>query len=173
VIFGGISSSAYTYAAMGLVPPSVMPIGVNGQAFQVTAAPGTTTDPSQAWVGFGFSFQGPPCLNAKSFSGVQFTLNGDLGTCGLQFSVVTSEDISTAYNPYGACAAEPCYPPMSAPLSIGTTTVRFAEMSGGMPMSMVDSTALVGIQWTLNLPTDAAIPPCVASFTVSDVSFVP
>jgi hypothetical protein len=46
-------------------------------------------------------------------------------------------------------------------------------MSGGMPMSMVDSTALVGIQWTLNLPTDAAIPPCVASFTVSDVSFVP
>lgn len=172
-ILGDLASVLYTFSGTGVARPVVMPIGVNGRAFQVTIAPGVAADPSQAFAGFGFDFGFPACVDARSFSGVEFTVSGDLGTCGLVFSAVTSEDTSLAYNPLGACTAEPCYPPMSAPLSIGTTVVRFKDLSGGMPMSAVDPSALVGVQWTLNLPTDAAIPPCVASFTISDVSFVP
>jgi hypothetical protein len=175
VVLGGFPSWPYVFAAAGLNPPSVVRIGADGQplAVQVTASPGIATDPSQAWSGFGFNFQAPPCLDARAFSGVRFTVSGDLGTCGLQFSVVTSEDASPTHNPLGACPAEPCYPPTLGPVSIGPTTVSFEDLSGGMPMSTVDRAVLLGIQWTLDLPTDAAIPACIASFTVSDISFVP
>jgi hypothetical protein len=155
------------------MPPSVTPLVGSSLAFQVTAAPGVATDPSQAFAGFGFGFGNPPCVDARTFSGVQFTVSGSLGTCDLRFSVVTSEDNAIDNGPFGACTAQPCYPPISGPLSVGTTTVTFSEMSGGMPMSTVDAAALNGIQWLLNLPTDAAIPSCVANFTISDVSFVP
>ena len=173
-IFDGIPlSPVYTFAGTGLMPPTVTPITGSLQAYQVTAAPGATTDPSQAFSGFGFNFGEPSCLDANPFSGVSFTVLGDLGTCTLRFSLVTSEDTSIAYNPLGACTAEPCYPPMSPPVSLGASTVGFADLSGGMPMPMIDARSLIGIQWTLVPPTDAATPLCVANFTISNVSFVP
>jgi len=173
ILDAGLMTPLYTYAAAGLRAPDVVPTSpASFSSYDVTVNPGVSADPSQAWVGFGFNFQNPSCVDASLFSGVRFTITGTLGTCSLNVSVVTSEDSLTPRNPFGACTMEPCYPPMSGPLSTGTSTVSFAEMTGGMPMATVDARALNGIQWTLNVPTDPTTPPCVASFTLSDVSFV-
>ena len=41
-----------------------------------------------------------------------------------------------------------------------------------MPDPTLDPTTLNDIAWDVNVPTDGMTAPCVASFTVSDVSFV-
>ena len=60
---GTFSFGLYTYAAAGLMPPVVTPSVSQSdgsvQAVQVTANPGATTDPSQAFAGFGFGFGNP------------------------------------------------------------------------------------------------------------------
>jgi hypothetical protein len=168
VILDAQTSGQFTFAGMGLGPPTVT--STAPQTYQVSLRPGRTSDPTQAWVGFGFPFRS--CIDASQYAGVRFTITGDLGACRLVFSVVTSEDNSTMSGPEGACTATMCYQPMSGPLAPGTTTVTFAEMTGGMPMDGVDPAALNGIQWTALLPTDETLPPCNANFVVSDVSFV-
>ena len=50
--------------------------------------------------------------------------------------------------------------------------VHFSDMSGGMPLPTLDPAALNDISWSIYVPTDGVTAPCVASFTVSDVSFV-
>jgi hypothetical protein len=62
--------------------------------------------------------------------------------------------------------------PSSGPITTGTNVIRFADMTGGTPLATVDATALNGVQWTLTAPTDGVTAPCVATFTISDVSFV-
>jgi hypothetical protein len=67
------------------------------------------------------------------------------------------------------CAASQCFGPVSAPITIGTTTIHFTDVTGGSPVATVDPSALNDIQWTLTVPSDGTA--CVANFTVSDVSF--
>ena len=169
-------STPFTFAATGLTPPVVTtvtsPDGVT-QSLHVEANPGISADLAQNFAGFGLGFGFPGCVDASAFTGVKFTITGDLGTCALTFNVVPSEDNSVAFGPLGTCTATQCFGPMSAPLTTGTTVVRFADMSGGMPLATVDATALNDLGWTLTVPTDGTTAPCVASFTVGDVSFVP
>jgi len=74
---------------------------------------------------------------------------------------------------FGAAGtAELCFGPFSAQLGTGITVVRSAEMSGGMPMSSTDASALQGTQWALNAPIDGVTAPCQADFTITNVSFV-
>jgi Concanavalin A-like lectin/glucanases superfamily len=166
--FSGPVGSAFTFAAPGLTAP-VVTEDPSTQALQVSVDTGTTTDPLNAFVGFGFPFINPPCADASAFTGVTFTVTGDLGNCALRLSLVPSEDNSTAFGPEGVCTASQCFGPLSAPLTTGTTTVHFTDLTGGSPVATVDPTALNDIQWTLNVPTDGTA--CVANFTVSDVSF--
>ena len=173
IFASGLSLFPYTYGGMGEMPPVVDPTAPGSRTFHVTANPGPVTDPTQAFVGFGLSFSIPPCIDASQFTAVRFTIAGNLGTCDLRVSLVTSEDNAVMYNPNGACVASMCYPPSSGPLTTGTSTVAFTDMVGGMPMPMVDPRSLNGIQWTLNLPTDPTVAPCVADFTVSEAAFVP
>jgi hypothetical protein len=141
------------------------------QALQVTATPGTTTDPFNAFTGFGLFFSAPPCVNATQYNGVAFNLTGDLGTCGLNVFVVTNEDQTVGNG--GTCPdAGSCVSPFSAPLAVGPQLVHFSDLSGGIPDAVVDPTAINGIGWTLNVPTDGVTAPCTASFTISKVSFV-
>lgn len=143
------------------------------QGLQVTASPGISTDPNNAYSGFGLYFSAPPCLNSTAYDAVEFTITGSLGTCSLNAFVVPSEDNSLANGPLGACpAASSCVSPFSAPLGIGTTIVRFADMTGGTPDATVDASALNDIGWTLTVPTDGVTAPCKANITISNVSFV-
>jgi hypothetical protein len=167
----------FTFAATGtaLSPPTATtlfnPDGTT-QGLQVSASPGTTTDPNNAFVGFGWGFGFPACLDASAFTGVQFTITGDLGTCGLQLTLTPSENNAVQFGPVGVCTAAACGGPFSGPVGVGTTVVNFADLTGGSPLATLDATALNAIGWNLTVPTDGVTAPCVASFTVTNVSFV-
>lgn len=141
-------------------------------ALQISANPGSTTDLANNYLGVGFSFSNPGCVDASAYTGVQFTVAGDLGTCSLRFTLVTSEDQPVMYG--GVCTAATCVSPMSGPLSVGTNVVNFSDLNlFGGPLTTINPAALNSIQWTLLVPTDGVTAPCVANFTVSNVSFVP
>jgi len=177
LITGSLATPAggtFTFNSPSLTPPTLTPtLGCDGsvQSLQVSAAPGTTTDPFNAFSGFGFYFSYPPCVNATAYNAVAFTIAGDLGTCGLNVFVVTNED-STIKNG-GTCPdSGSCVSPYSGSLTKGKHVVRFKDLAGGIPDPTVDVTAINGVGWTLNVPTDGVTAPCKASFTVSNVSFV-
>ena len=169
-----IGGGSYTYAAPGLSAPvlslAAAPAGSTGQALEVVANPGLTTDPSNAWSGFGVGFD--MCVDASAYTGVAFTITGGLGDCALTFSPVFSEDNSVTDDPtFGSCTAASCFTGQSAPLSPGTSIVHFADVIGGSPQTFVDPRALTGVQWQLNAPTDG-VSVCAANFAVTNVTFV-
>jgi hypothetical protein len=114
------------------------------------------------------------CTDASSYSGISFTINGDLGACPLQFSAQFSEDDDVVSDPsFGSCTATTCYPPSVQPVGAGTTTVRFADLTGGNPLTTVDAARLTGVHWQVSPPTGAGAASCSANFTIDNVSFVP
>jgi len=162
----------FAFSATGLSEPTVTPtFAPDGSiaSVQVVASPGVSTDPFNAFSGLGFFFTSPSCVNAKAFSGLQFTVTGDLGTCSLNTFVSINEDQTIANG--GTCAQASCVSPFSPPLSLGTSVVPFTALAGGTPDLTVDPTAVNGIGWTLNVPTDGVTAPCRASFTISNVAF--
>ena len=170
------AQASYTFAAPGLAVPVVTPIfnpDGSTQGLQISATPGTSTDPANAFLGFGMGFFNPPCLDASAYNAVRFTVSGDLGTCALVGSLVPSNDNSTVNGGFGFCTAgSACFPPQSGPLTTGVNVVHFADMTGGSPVPTLNAAGLNAVQWVLNVPTDGVTAPCVANFTVSDVSFI-
>jgi hypothetical protein len=167
--------ATFVFAGPGLTAPVVSRVIAADdslQALQATINPGATTDPANAFLGFGLAFGNPPCLDASAYTGVKFTVSGDLGTCGLAFSALISEDNSAAFGPFGTCTSATCVSPFSGPLGLGTHVVPFSSMSGGVPVAKIDPTALNGVQWTLFPPSDGVTAPCVASLTITDIAFV-
>ena len=161
---GALATKPYGYAAPGLTVPLVQPLPlVDGarSGLEVTFAPETAA----GWAGFGLSFAG--CVDASAYTGVRFTVAGELGTCALSFGVVPSEQQLVTFG--GSCTGE-CIPPFSPPLALGTTTVAFAELAGGAPEGPVDQTRLQNAQWSLKSMGGV---PCRARLTVTDVAFVP
>lgn len=169
-----LGGGVYTYAANGLAAPVVgLASSGSGQALAITSVPGTPTDAANAWLGFGLGFGS--CLDASSYTGVSFTVSGDLSTCTLALSANFSEDSSITSNPaFGSCTSSSCYSPTSAVLATALTqttfTVPFASINiGGSPQTMVDTKAITGVQWNLMAPLDGS---CNANFTIDDVKFV-
>ena len=173
----GLGGGSFTYAAAFLKAPtlSLEPKG-DGQALRVVSTPEAPVDSGDAWLGFGFGlgYAGGGCLDASAYGGVQFTIDGSLGTCQLRFGVQFSQDDKVEDNPTGGSCTlgNQCYPPLSGALlpgADGIVMVTFAQMSGGSPMKTVDATTITGINWQLVAPLTGDA--CVASFTVDDVSF--
>jgi hypothetical protein len=161
---GALAAKPYGYAAPGLTEPLVQPLPSADGALpgvQVTFAPENAT----GWAGFGLAFAG--CVDASAYTGVRFTVGGELGTCALSFGVVPTEQQLVAFG--GSCSGE-CIPPASAPLAVGTTTVSFSDMIGGAPDGPVDQARLQNVQWSLKSMGGV---PCRARVTVTDVAFVP
>jgi len=182
VIFGssfGIAGSfgIFSFAAPGLTAPVATAVtdpntGVF-QAIQVSANPGVPTDANSSFLGFGVGFGNPACTDASAFNAVQFTITGDLGTCTMTTSLVPSENNSVSTGPEGVCTTPGgCFGPFSGPVTTGVNVVKFADMTGGVPLATLDATALNDISWNLTAPSDGVTAPCVANLTVSDVSFV-
>jgi len=176
-VLAGLGGGTFTYAAPFLNAPtlSLEPKG-DGQALRVLASPGVPVDSGDAWLGFGFGlgYLDGGCLDASEYGGVQFTIDGSLGTCQLRFGVSISEDDKIEDNPGGGSCAlgAQCYSPLSGALlpgADGIVMVPFAQISGGSPTKTVDATAITGVNWQLVAPVTGD--PCVASFTVDDVSF--
>jgi hypothetical protein len=182
-ITGSASSPAggtYTYAAAGLTAPQVTPITSSDgllEGLEVAASPGVPTDVGDAWSGLGLFFDAPACVNASAYTGIKFTIAGDLGTCRLSVVGVPSEDSAVANNQgvttVNTCTASSCVSPSFGPLTAngGPTIVHFADLSGGSPLATLDPKALIDVGWQLDAPVDGS-PACTAAFTITDVSFV-
>jgi hypothetical protein len=163
----------FVFSAPTLAEPSVVPtFAQDGSiaSLEVSAAPGVSTDPFNAYSGLGLYFARPSCVDAAAYRGITFLVSGSLGTCTLNTFAVTNEDSTVANG--GTCELASCVSPYSRPLAIGPNTVLFSELSGGTPDISVDATALNGVGWTLNVPTDGTTTPCRAKFAISDVAFV-
>jgi len=131
------------------------------------------------------SYGGARCLDASSYTGIQFTVGGSLGGCALGFFVEISEDATATYDPLrGECTIPDqtanCYPPHYALSGTGTFSVAFSDFVSGNP-STIDPTQITNIYWQLTpaegilSPDDAsaAAQTCSASITISNVSFYP
>jgi hypothetical protein len=163
----GLMGGTFSYAATGLVAPalSLVPAsgGNAGQGLQVTVNPGTTTDPANAFFGFGLFFSS--CVDASAYRGVKFTIAGDLGSCGISFATTFSDAVSPSDDPNGACTLASCFPPSAPVTTTGTLVVPFASVSGGSP-GTIDPKSIVGVQWQMNTPLGFA---CAANFVITDV----
>ena len=129
----------------------------------------TGTIAAGTYAGAGIYFDN--CTNAASYTGVQFTLTGSLGTCDMfKFGANFPEtDVMTAGG-HGICpaTATTCYGPGS-PYTATTTMVTFASMSGGGAVPTVTSdeqTRLTGVGWGFHA-TDS----CTVDFTIDNVKF--
>jgi hypothetical protein len=172
--FPSVAGGVYSFAAPGLTAVSVTPQNdQNGlESLHILAS----VDPAHPFAGggisFGFFFSS--CVDASAFTGIQFTITGEIGNCLIEASAVPSEDNAVQNGSAGTCVASSCVSPVSAPVSTGTTTVSFASMSGGTPLATVDAHALNDVQWVVVAPTDDSgnTQSCAANFIVSAVSFV-
>ena len=121
--------------------------------------------------GFGMYFNGnsagTDCIDAHTYTGVQFDISGSLtGTgCTMQFSINDSEhaidslksnagtDDPKAAGPKGSYA--PQLPITSAQLTSTSTTVKVpftgaSAPTGGSPATAIDPTKIEGVQWQMS-----------------------
>jgi hypothetical protein len=141
--------------------------------------------------GFGVFFNGnaagTECLDAHTYTGIQFDLSGSLmGTgCTMQFSINDSEHADTTVTPTDPKLAGPMgsYAPQvqitseltsaSTPIKVPFAAGATGAPLGGSPATAVDPTKLTGVQWQLSTPVavDGGATECVWNFNVSNVTF--
>lgn len=136
--------------------------------------------------GFGLYFNGnaagTDCVDAHTYTGIQFDLSGTLTGvgCTMQFSILDSEHA----DPTTSTPADPKsggikgdYAPQLAitTLTSAPTTLKvpYSTPAGGMPSAAVDPTKLTGVQWQLSVPvaTDGGATECDWNINITNVKF--
>jgi|GEM_PF-1530402 len=171
---GATEWQSYTYAAPGQALPTAT-LTPDGAGIHITG--GFAPPISGNWEGAGLFFNGTKCVDASSYTGVQFDFAGDLGGCALAFGASFSGDLSHADEPgRGSCpgTSGTCYGPL-APVVPGSSTatikVPFSALTSGSPIPKLDPATLVDVEWQLSAPTGADGGSCAANFTVENVAF--
>jgi hypothetical protein len=185
---GGIAAMFGTFT-YGDTPKPTFTTGSN----MVNVMDTVQIDSKNHFQGFGIYFNGnaagTDCLDASSFTGVQFDMSGSLtGTgCTMQFSINDSEHTNPASSTppdVKASGVSTSYSPQvqitSAQLTSTSMTIMvpFAATatgapSGGSPATAIDPTKLEGVQWQLSTPiaSDAGATECVWNFNIANVKF--
>jgi hypothetical protein len=171
--------TSVVFAAPSMVPPTLSLISQgDNRALKIDASPATPSDLDHSWFGFalGFGLETDLCVDASSFRGVQFTVDGTASTCSFMVQVDISQDIAIdeTNSPVAACTLGVylCYPPFSLPLTVNGPThfaIPFTALSDGSPIALVDPKTILGISWKFFAPLEG--PPCVASLILDDVAF--
>jgi hypothetical protein len=110
------------------------------------------------------------CTNAARFTGVQFTLAGDLGTCVLELQVQTNSDKLVEPNGMKGTCASGCTNPRKVVTVTGAgpqpIVVHWTDITGGtpVPFGATSNQELVALQWQLTSATS-----CTADITIDDV----
>jgi hypothetical protein len=176
---GATKWESYAYAAPGQVVPTVA-LTPDAAGLQITG--GFNPPVSGNWEGAGLYLDGASCLDGSKYTGVQFDFAGDLGGCALAFGASFSGDASRTSVPgRGSCPGtdSSCYGPL-APVVPGapsdaspvtTIKVPFSSLTGGSPISKLDPTTILDVEWQLSAPTGADGGACSANFTVKNVAF--
>jgi hypothetical protein len=121
---------------------------------------------------------GPACVDASQYTGVSFSIKGDLGTpaCGLVFSFNDAEHGVMTTDPNGevrATGPSGSYSPQKPVTVTSTATtvmVAFGDPTGGSPSTPVDPKNLTSVQWQFT-NSSTATAPCTANITIDDVKF--
>ena len=105
------------------------------------------------------------CTSAQAYTGVQFTIAGDKGTCALELQVQTNSDKPVdTMGRKGTCSTGCVTPSAKALVVTGTApqpiSVPFSSLMGGAP-NPFDLHEIVGLQWQLTSPTS-----CTADITI-------
>ena len=140
-------------------------------AFSATVTAPTASGPGEfPYSGFALVIDGPACVDASAYTGVSFELAGDLGECILYLSFAYADDLATSADANrGLCTDSNCYPSEYA-ITTSDTSVHFADAQTvpGLPISPIDTSKLVGVQWQL---ASTGTTSCTAAFTVANVKF--
>jgi hypothetical protein len=185
-----IMGGTFTY---GSTPMPVFTIGTGSvnvtDTVQVAGGP--------HYQGFGIFFNGDTagleCIDATTYTGIQFDLSGSLtGTgCSMVFSINDSEHADStalkadgtvndpkAAGPKGSYA--PQLPITSAQLTSTPTTIMVPFTgsganvpSGGSPSTPIDPTKIEGVQWQMATPTpaDGGATECDWNINIANVKF--
>ncbi len=172
--FGAAGSqwSSFEYAGSGQSVP-MLSITADGNGFGVQGALATPLSGANNFIGFGMYFNSESCLDASAYTGVQFDVSGDLGTCALRYVLFFAQDLSVMDDPgRGHCQNSDavCIGP-GAPLTVSSTSIRvpFTSLIGGAPLAGVDPTNLVTMQWQVSATQVSA--GCTADITIENVTF--
>jgi hypothetical protein len=111
------------------------------------------------------------CTDAARFTGVQFTVAGDLGGCALELQVNTNSDkLIEPSGMKGTCAATCTNPHKNNIVVTGTApqpiVVHWTDITGGtpVPFGATSNQELVALQWQLTSATS-----CTADITIDDI----
>lgn len=136
------------------------------------------TIPANGYVGFGMWF-GPSCSDASAFDGISFAIGGDGGNTQIQVQVQMSRDYPIdAANNKGECEFTDEETKWSECTNNATTIegvnatqqeyqLGWEEFQGGTPITPLDPTELLGIQWQFNCGSA----DCPLDVVLDDVMF--
>ena len=123
------------------------------------------------YVGYIFNFA-PQCTNASVTQGLQFDVlpGSTLGNATLEVQMQQKSDYPSTANPStrpGDCEPrsaatqyDDCFNPATtvassgSTLNAGTTTLPWSSFGGGLPVSTLDNSQLMAIQWQFECPPD-------------------
>ena len=119
------------------------------------------------------------CIDARAFTGVQFTISGSFSGCTMLFYAnddAHQDDTTGATHASGPAGS---YPPQTAITASQITpiphamTMPFIGQSGGSPATPIDRARLIHVAWqfTVDATTSNTQSSCVADLTIDDVRF--
>jgi hypothetical protein len=164
--------------------------GISGRIFTYPATMTVVRTPALSMTGTVSSYTGfgiflTQCVDASAYSGISFTIGGNVGTTGklmLQAKTNSTTPISAATK-HGACvAANPnntyadCWDPVATvavPATAATVTVPWASFSGGKPTATVNPAEILGFQWSFDWVGGDAGAAYAVDVTLDDLAFVP
>lgn len=136
-------------------------------------------DQVATYTGIGVWFNG--CIDASKFTGVRFTISGDVGASGnVKFYAISNRDkYVDEPNGIGACVpADPvnfwptCHPP-GIILPVGaepaTVSIPWTALKDGLPATITDGSDVLALEWAFNWQEGGTAYP--ASLTIDDVEF--
>jgi hypothetical protein len=142
---------------------------------------GPATSAAQ-YVGVALSFAN--CIDARAFTGIQFSISGSFSGCTMQYATGDSGHQDPATGAPHATGTSGAYPPQSMLTAAEVTAVPQTLMmpfSGtsisGNPPTPLDTAKLIFALWQLTIPAgapataDGGTPACVADLTIDNVAF--
>jgi hypothetical protein len=154
--------------------PGTVSLSSGALAYTATVSAAGTGADAYPYSGFVVYINGPACVDASQYTGVSFSISGNLGTCGLVFSFNDAEHGVTAddprfIGPSGSYAPQDNIASMVS-ATAATVQVPFTGPSGGSPASAPDPANITGVQWQLS-NSNTATAACTGSITVDNVTF--
>jgi hypothetical protein len=175
---GGLSLIGGVTSYGGAAAP--MPATTAAGALTVTESAAATTMAQYvgAVVYFSGNSMGTDCINASTYTGVQFMISGSISAaCTLSFSINDSEHAAAMASDPKAGGAAGSYPASVGVVPTATATqvkVPFTgtgapPLASGNPATAIDPTKIEGIQWQFAIPVGTAM--CTSSLTITNISF--